>query len=164
MLFRPAKSQLNHFLEASRRTPMAGEKTYVHIEKFGVTKIFDDKYKSKVQEAMRKTAEKLVDKSSLLTTDEKATKKKEGLYLDGNLSKFEKNEKDGKTLLNAEISMQMATWPKKSMFGFPSGSIKVAMDGTGALNEREVESVVKDLVEDIFTKQKVVKEFEKRAK
>ena len=104
---------------------------------------------------------RLVDKSSLLTTDEKATKKKDGFYLDGSLIKFERKEKDGKTLLNVEMSMQMATWPKKSMFAFPTGSIKVAMDGTG-LNDREVEGVVKDLVEDIFTKQKVVKEFEKR--
>jgi hypothetical protein len=138
---------------------MAEEK-YVCIDKFVVTKIFDQAYKSKALDFMRKTATKMVDKSRKLTTKTK-NKKEKGFYLGGSL-KLLKGDKGGKILLVGEAKMQMATWPEKSMFAFPSGKAMVEI-----LNEAKIERDMEDLLYALFrslVEEKAVKEFEKRAK
>ncbi len=137
-----------------------GKKTYVHVAKFAVADIFDDQYKAKLPDIMKNAASRAVDKSSSLTT--KGDKKEEGFYLDGSLSKLDKTEKDGKTMIVGEVKLQMATWPKKSMFAFPSGSAKIPA-GRGDRLDGAIEQLVEELIESVV-EGKVVKEFEKRTK
>lgn len=136
------------------------ELTHVHVAKFSVSKIFDDKYKAKLPELMRKTAAKHLEKSKLLTVKPPKDKKAPGFYLDGSL-KVAMGEKAGKTLLAGEVKLVMATWPKKSMFAFPSGTAKIVA------NPNDLEGDIRALVEALVTsvvKDQAVKEFEKRSK
>jgi len=139
---------------------MATQKTYVYVDKIDVSKIFDSKYKGKVQDMARKLASKWVDKSKELTT--RGDKKQNGFMLGGTISKLLKGDKGGKTLLAAEMSMHMSTWPKKSMFGFPSGKAAVEVLNEAKI-ERDIEDLLDSLIESLVLK-KANKEFEKRAK
>ena len=133
--------------------------TNVTIAKFAITKIFDNAYKAKAQTIMVKEATRWIEKSKLLST--KGDKKEEGFYLDGGLTLL-KGDSGGKSVLAAKVELQLATWPKKSMFGFAKGgaSVEVLND---AKVDRDIEDLLSSLFEDLMTKQ-VVKEFEGRAK
>jgi len=136
------------------------ELTYVHVAKFSVSKIFDEQYKAKLPELMRKTAAKQVEKSKLLTIKPPKDKKAPGFYLDGSL-KLAMGEKGGKVLLAGEVKLVMATWPKKSMFAFPTGTAKIVA------NPDDLEGDIRALVDALMTsvvKDQAVKEFEKRSK
>jgi hypothetical protein len=140
---------------------MANEKTYVKIATFGVTKPFDPKYSSSLPKIMLKAAEAAIDKSRKLSTDPPDDKKAQAFYLDGTLTSLEKSTKGAETLISAEISMQLADWPKKSMFGFANAKAKMPAGNPTKLDD-DVEYLVKDLVKSIMA-DKVIKEFEKRA-
>ena len=107
---------------------------------------------------MKSLAEKMVNGSSKLTTKPPADKKEEGFYLDGNLSSLSKTEK-GVIGLKAKIMMTLATWPKKSMFAFPSAEGSV--ESNEKRLDRDVGELVTALLEDLMTTS--VKELEKRA-
>lgn len=138
------------------------EPTYVHVDRFAVNKTFDTKFKSSLPKLMQKVATKAVDRSKKLTTKKPKDKGQEGFYLTGGVTKLVKAEKDGQLLLAAEVKLAMATWPRKSMFAFPSAKAKVQV-----ANESEVDGGVEDLVVALIqsvTKDQVVRTFEKRAK
>jgi hypothetical protein len=144
---------------AERETIMPDEKTYVKVATFAVTKPFDAKYASSLPKVMLKVAETAIDKSRKLSstpTDKKAG----GFYLDGTLTSLQKSTKGAETMLSAEISLQLADWPKKSMFGFASASAKMPAGNPNKLDD-DVEYLVKDLVKSVMS-DKVIKEFEKR--
>jgi hypothetical protein len=138
---------------------MAISKTYVCVEKFDVTKIFDTSYKSKVQDFMRKSATRYLEKSKDLTT--KGDPKQEGFMLGGTLVQLLKGEKGGTTKLAAELNLHMSTWPKKSMFGFPKGKGSVDVFNEAKI-EGDIEALLDGLLESMM--KDVVREFEKRAK
>lgn len=138
---------------------MAADQTYVHVQKFGVSKIFDNAFKAKVQTLMTKEATRWIEKSKFLTA--KGDKKQDGFYLDGSLQLL-KGAAGGKTMLAGKVDLQLATWPKKSMFAFPSGGAKVEVLDEAKI-DRDVEDLVNALMESVMTKQ-VVKELETRAK
>lgn len=123
---------------------MAEEQTYVQVAKFGVDKIFDAKYKSSLSTLMVKTAEKALEKAGL-TTSEPKDKKAKGFYLDGNLSSLEKIEKGKQVVLKGTIHMQLATWPKKEMFGFPQATSKLPVDNPAKI-DGDVEWLVRDMI------------------
>lgn len=137
------------------------DKTYVAIATMGVKDTFDRKYKSSLPSVITAVAENAVKKSSKLTTKKPKDKKAEGFYLDGGLVKLEKVKKGKGEVLNAVVKMQLATWPKKSMFAFATGS------GSYAFEAKTVDADVKFLVESVVgstMKKDVIKQFEKRAK
>jgi len=140
---------------------MADEKTYVKVASFGVTKPFDSKYAASLPKIMLKVAESAIDKSRKLCTTPSPDKKAQAFYLDGNLTSLEKSTKGAETLISAEITLQLADWPKKSMFGFASGKAKLPAGNPKKLDD-DVEYLVKDLVKSVMA-DKVIKEFEKRA-
>src|SRR3954463_4035245 len=138
---------------------MANPKKYVCVTNFGVKDAFDNKYKSTLPKVMKSVAEKAVNASSKLTIKPPADKKEEGFYLDGNLSSLTKTE-NGAISVKAKIMMTLATWPKKSMFAFPSAEGKV--DGSNEKRlDRDVEDLVTALLEDLMSTS--IKELEKRA-
>src|SRR5688572_3657638 len=139
---------------------MPDDKTYVKVATFGVTKPFDSKYASSLPKLMLKAAEAAIDKSRKLSTTPNEDKKAQAFYLDGNLTSLQKSVKGAETMLSAEISLQLADWPKKSMFGFASASAKMPAGNPSKLDD-DVEYLVKDLVKSVMS-DKVIKEFEKR--
>ena len=138
---------------------MANPKKYVYVANFGVKETFDNKYKSTMPKVMKSVAEKGVNASSKLTTKPPADKTEEGFYFDGSLS-LSKTEKGSAILLEAKIMAQLANWPKKSMFAFPSASAKI--DGADAKKlDRDVEDLVRGLMDAVL--EDSIKELEKRA-
>ncbi len=137
------------------------DKTYVAIATMGVKDAFDRKYKSSLPSVITAAAEKAVKKSSKLTTKKPTDKKAGGFYLGGGVVKLECVKKGKGEVLKVQVKMQLATWPKKSMFAFATGS------GSYPFEAKSVDADVKFLVESVvgstMTKD-VIKQFEKRAK
>ena len=82
--------------------------------------------------------------------------------LGGTINELLKVEKGGRTLLTTKITMDMSTWPKKSMFGFTSGTA-----GVEVINEAKIERDIADLLDSLLEAlihKKANKEFVKRAK
>ena len=137
------------------------DQTYVAIAKMGVKDAFDPKYKSSLPGVITAAAEKAVKKSSKLTTKKPKDKKAGGFYLDGGLVKLEKVKKGKGEVLKAEVKMQLATWPKKSMFAFATGNGSYPFEAKTV--DADVKFLVQAVVDSTMTKN-VIKQFEKRAK
>ena len=136
------------------------DQTYVAITKMGVKDAFDRKYKSSLPSVITAVAEKAVKKSSKLTTKKPKDKKAEGFYLSGGVVKLECVKKGKGEVLKVQVKMQLATWPKKSMFGFTTDN------GSYPFVAKSVDADVKFLVETVVgnAMKSAVKELEKRAK
>ncbi len=132
---------------------MADKLTYVQVAKFGVTNSFDAKYKTSLPSLMLKAAEKAIEKAGF-TSAEPKDKKAGGFYLDGNLNSLEKIEKGKECLLKATIKMQLATWPDKSMFGFPSATSKYPVDKPDKI-DADVETLVREMIGSLIKEQVV---------
>ena len=141
---------------------MPQEKTYVHVANIGVGKAFDSKYKSSLPKVMKAAAEKAINKSSKLTTKPSKDKKAKAFYLDGNLFKLNKVTKGNKETIEGEIKLQLADFPKKSMWGFASSSGKLP-DPNPRRIDKDVEWLVAEIVE-TAVKKDVVKAFEAKIK
>lgn len=141
---------------------MPTAKTYVHVDKFGVKSAFDKKYAASLPKIMRATAEKALNRSKKLTTKKPGDKKAEGFYLKGTLVKLERSGEGRKTQVNASVSLALATWPRKSMFAFPSASAKLTVGDSKSL-DADIEHLVTQVCDAILSS-KVVKVLEKRVK
>ena len=93
-------------------------KINVYIDKFAVKKIFDPSLKGKAAELAGKLAARHLDKAKFVVI--RADKKKTGFLVKGSLSLTQEDKK-----LKAELSLVLATWPDKSMFGFAPKSSAV---------------------------------------
>ena len=102
---------------------MAADKPYVYVSKFDVKKTFDSNLNQKCKDLMQKLAVKYLIKEGMDATTKKDTKKNGFMF--GGALELAKGEKGGQTILAGKISMHLSTWPKKSMFAFPSGGAKV---------------------------------------
>ncbi len=134
-----------------KKPPPEKPKAYVHIEKVGVSETFDDKYKDTLPPIMVASLVAAVDGSAKLTTTEAA----KGFYLDGNLAL--KRTDIG---VKASLTMQMATWPDKSMFGFPTGTVSVEVSNPKRI-DGDVDAAVRALM--VKIQATIIPEFERRA-
>jgi hypothetical protein len=132
------------------------DKMYVNVDTIGVKETFDGKYKSSLPKRMTEAFAKAIDRSSKLTTKPPADKKAEGLYLSGSLSLKQTDQG-----VEAKLSMVIATWPKKTMFGTANSNASTKVANPDKI-DKDVDAVIDGLLEDAVPK--VVKEFEKRAK
>ena len=89
-------------------------------------------------------------------------KKAKAFYLDGNLFKLDKVTKGNKETIEGEIKLQLADFPKKSMWGFASSSGKLP-DPNPRRIDKDVEWLVAEIVE-TAVKKDVVKAFEAKIK
>ena len=137
--------------KAPPKTPPVVPKSYVHLAPIGLSETFDDKYKSTLPTVMHDSFAAAIDASEKLTTDEA----EKGFYLDGNLVL-----KRTDTGIKAALTMEMADWPKKSMFAFPTGHVSVEV-----FNPKKIDDDVNAAVAGLLTKIQatVIPEFEKRA-
>lgn len=141
---------------------MAADKVYVHVANIGVGKAFDSKYKTSLPKVMKAAAEKAINKSSKLTTKPSKDKKAKAFYLDGSLSKLDKVTKGKKEILEGEMKLALADFPKKSMWGFASGSAKLPDPNPKKL-DKDVEWLVAEIVAAVMKKD-VIKAFEAKLK
>jgi hypothetical protein len=132
------------------------DKTYVSVDPITIKETFDGKYKSTLPKRMTAAFEKAIDRSSKLTTKPPADKKAEGFCLTGSLS-LKQIDKG----IEAKLSMVLATWPKKSIFGSASSEASTEVANPDKV-DREVDAVIDALLDD--AQPQVVKTFEKRAK
>jgi len=123
------------------------DKKYVYVETVSVTKIFDSKYKSKLQACIKNMMEKAINASSKLTTKPPADKKAGGYYASLNLVALEKEQKGNKINLNAEISKFIGTWPDKRLLTAKSSSSATLEGADPNKLDKEVERAVGDLME-----------------
>ena len=132
------------------------DKMYVCVAPVGVS-AFDSKYKSSLPKVLNAAFAKAIDRSSRLTTKAPSDKKEEGFYLDGSVS-LKKTAKG----IAAELSMAMASWPGKSIFGTASSKASVEVDDPSKISDDDVDAAIQALLDDV--QPKVIKELEKRAK
>src|ERR1041384_284042 len=125
---------------------MPETKKYVNVGNFAVKDAFDNKYKSSLPKVMKAATEKAVNASSKLTAKPPSDKNTEGFYVDGTLTSLTKTAKGSMCVVEGEIKMLLATWPKKSMFAFPSASAKIEA-GTSDKIDDVVSDLAKALVE-----------------
>src|SRR5262249_61017645 len=115
------------------------DKTYVEVDTIAIKEVFDGKYKSTLPKRMTPAIEKAIDRSSKLTTKPPADKKAEGFYLTGSLS-LKQTDKG----IEAKLSMVLATWPKKSIFGSASSAASTEVANPDK-SDREVDAVIDEL-------------------
>lgn len=121
---------------------------------------------AKLKDLMRKTAQKALAKSApdMMTTwpggksPTKGQLSKQGVtafYLDGTLTEIKIKEKGASTLVSCKISLLIATYPDKSMFGFLNGSASVSASQSAQDIELAHQDCVAAVVEDMVAKKAV---------
>ncbi len=120
---------------------------------------------AKLKDLMRKTAQKAISKSApdMVTSwpGGKPTKgqlSKQGVtafYLDGTLTEIKTKEKGASTLVSCKISLLIATYPDKNMFGFLQGSASVSASQSAADIELAHQDCVAAVIEDMVAKKAV---------
>jgi len=130
------------------------DKTYVEVANIRVSDAFDKKYKTTLPKLMTATIEKAINSSANYTTKEPSDKNATGFYVDGNVISITKADKGNTAIIEAKLSMQLAEWPKKSMFGFLNGGGKAT---TGNLKnlDADVADVVTSILEDLVKKKAI---------
>lgn len=124
---------------------MAGDQTYVNIQKMNVKDVFDDSYKSTLPAIMQKSVEKAVKASKKLTTDAPKEKGAKGFSLDGSLVSLGP-DKAGKKL-QGEFSVVISSWPGKSIQAMPSGKASIAIDDASNIDKGDVVALAQAVVD-----------------
>jgi hypothetical protein len=115
---------------------------------------------AKLRDLMHKTAQKTFAKVAREmaltwpgggdpTKKDLASKKVTAFFVDGTVLEVAAKEKGAATLVSCKISMLIASFPDKSMFGFLNGGASVQASGTGDValaREDCVAAVVEDLI------------------
>ncbi len=79
----------------------------------------------------------------------------QGFYLDGTLIEMTTKEKGSSTIVSCKVSMLIATFPDKSMFGFLNGSASVQASADPSDVAEAKNDCVDAVVEDLVTKKVV---------
>lgn len=126
----------------------------------------------KLKALMRRTAEQTFSKraSSMTTSwptggDPTAKQLREsktaGYHVDGTLVALETESKGGTTLISCKVSMLVATYPEKSMFGFLDGGARVQTGSSPRDIQYAQEDCVTAVVEDLVAR-KIIPVIQKR--
>ncbi|WP_199350954.1 HEAT repeat domain-containing protein [Haliangium ochraceum] len=75
-----------------------------------------------------------------------------GYHVDGTLVALESESKGGATLVSCKVSMLIATYPEKSMFGFLDGGARVQAGSSSRDIQYAQEDCVSAVVEDLVTR------------
>jgi hypothetical protein len=115
-----------------------------------VKKNIDEAYWELTRKLIRNTAEKIINATPGFTT-KKPAKKATSFHLDGTLNSVTVTSDGRNTTVACHITLVVATFPEKKMFGFPSGSAK-ATGGSSASSVKDsvvacVESVMESLTQ-----------------
>lgn len=138
------------------------DKTYVEVANMKVTDAFDKKYKTTLPKLMTAMIEKAINASANYSTKPPADKNATGFYIDGNVNSITKTDKGSSAVLDAKVTMQIAEWPKKSMFGFLKGGGQVT-SGNAKNLDADVADTVLSVLEDLL-KKKAIPAMDARAK
>lgn len=117
----------------------------------------------KLRGVMRKTVEKTIGKKAqgMSTTwpsgkkpskKELSSAKSEGYHVDGTLTEMTEQSKGSSTIVSCKISMLIATYPEKSMFGFLNGGASVQAGSSAQDIAYAKEDCVAAVVEDLVAK------------
>ena len=123
---------------------MSKEKINLYIGNFTVKKIPDPALKAPTSQLARKLAANFIDKTkfNLIRKD----KSKQGFTMNGTLALVQDGQK-----LKVALVLDIATWPKKSAFGF-APKVGAVGDILGELDIGDVEATLKDLFEALVKK------------
>lgn len=127
------------------------DKTYVEVANIKVTDAFDKKYKTSLPAKIGAAVEKIINNSANYTTKQPSDKTATGFYIDGNVISIDKTDKGNTSDLDVKVSMQIADWPKKAMFGFLKGGAKVP-GASAKTMDADVAEGVTDIFEDLLKK------------
>lgn len=155
--------------EAAKNTIAAYEATSVtgkiYVEIGPMASKAASSYDAKLKDLMRKTAQKAITKSApdMVTTwpGGKPTKgqlskqRVSAFYLDGTLTEIKTKEKGASTLVSCKISLLIATYPDKNMFGFLQGSASVSASQSAQDVELAHQDCVAAVIEDMVSKKAV---------
>jgi hypothetical protein len=132
---------------------MAEKKGLVHVELFAVTKPFDSKYKNdaKLKAAMKAAAEKAICTSGLLTTKGAASADMKEFSLGGTVTKLAQETKGSKPIIRAEVMIQAAAMPGRSMFANASGGADYENPNPRKLDD-QVKTLLTDLIDDLIVR------------
>jgi hypothetical protein len=123
-----------------------GEGIYVHIDEMQAT---IDEDGDTLASLMKKTTEKTLSKNAPDFATGKEPKSASKFYVGGTVTSVSAKAKGSAMIVTCKISMQIASWPKKSLFGFLDGkaSVEASDDASDiALAKKDcVAAVVEDL-------------------
>jgi hypothetical protein len=117
----------------------------------------------KLKQLMRSTTEQTFSKraSSMMTswpaggepsTQQLRASKTSAFHIDGTLVTLETQNKGGATLVSCKVSMLIATFPEKSMFGFLDGGARVESGSSPSEIQYAQEDCVTAVVEDLVSR------------
>jgi hypothetical protein len=117
----------------------------------------------KLKQLMRTTTEQTFSKraSSMMTswpaggvpsTQQLRANKTSAFHVDGTLVALETQNKGGATLVSCKVSMLIATYPEKSMFGFLDGGARVESGSSPSEIQYAQEDCVTAVVEDLVSR------------
>jgi hypothetical protein len=145
-----AFSALKGLAGGGSSAPRAGSSAKVYIDVGPMSAKTSEA--SKMRTLMRSTTEQMFTKgdASMTTTwsggtptkKELSTKKMAAFHVDGTLETLDVSTKGSSTTVTCKISMLLATFPEKSMFGFSSGGASVQ----GGSSSRDVALAKEDCV------------------
>lgn len=139
--------------------PVSGGGIYVNVGPMSSKTGTDD---AKFRDMMQRTATKTLSRvaSDLPTTwpggvPTRAALDKQGVqgfYIDGTLNEVKVDKSGGSSLVSCKISMLLASFPERSVFGFLSGGAKVQAGGSASDIALAREDCVSAVVEDLIAK------------
>ena len=151
---------------AAFETPAASVTGKIYVEIGPMASKAANSLDAKLKDLMRKTAQKSLGKAApdMVTawpggkSPTKGQLSKQGVtafYLDGTLTEIKTKEKGASTTVSCKISLLIATYPDKSMFGFLQGSASVSASQSAQDVELAHQDCVAAVVEDMITKKAV---------
>lgn len=143
-------------------------RVYVHIGRMA------DKTRGRMRELMRQTTEKVFHSHARgMTTawpgGRAPTKKQlrrsgaKGFHVDGTLTVLRAQPRGSQTLVSCKVSMLVATYPDKSMFGFLRGGARVQAGSSSSEVRYAEQDCVQAVVESLVAK-KIIPTIEARAR
>lgn len=142
----------------SKSAPSGG--IYVNI---GTMASKAERAPTKLKQLMRSTTEQTFSKraSSMMTSwpaggepsmQQLRANKTSAFHVDGTLVALETQNKGGATLVSCKVSMLIATYPEKSMFGFLDGGARVESGSSPSEIQYAQEDCVTAVVEDLVSR------------
>lgn len=163
------REQASKAVEAISQVGSGGGSIYVDIgamtAKTGESEAMRDLMRTAVEKAFAKKAAHMMTAwpgGKSPSANQLRDSKMKAFHVDGTLVSLDAQSKGSTTLVSCKISMLIATYPKKSMFGFLDGGAKVQASSSPTDIKYAKEDCVMAVVEDLIAK-KIVPAIETRS-
>jgi hypothetical protein len=126
---------------------------YVDLAPMSVNKkSVSEEFWATLPKVVRGTVKKVIDNTDGFTTEQGSKKPRKRFYIDGAVTTLSTETNGRRTTVRCHVKLQVATYPEKSMFAFPSGNAKAEGGSSDKDIQYSAASCVEAVVEDLTAK------------